>query len=115
MYWQSLWFGVPQSIRRLAGLFLTMSKEITMAALNANNHAAAALKAERERDKIRAMRDYEAETLARQANMMRLRALRLAKESGDAQATMAQRSVKKKAAIRVVTLTQARCRLRKPS
>ena len=55
-----------------------------------NNHMAAALKAERERDKMQAVRDYEAETLARQANMVRLRALRLAKESADAQATTAR-------------------------
>ncbi len=86
-----------------------------MTALKVNNYTAAALKAERERDKIQAMRDYEAEMLARQANMMRLRAIRLAKESGDAQATMAQRPAKKKTAIRVATLTQARGRPRKSS
>ena len=44
------------------------------------HRATAELKAERERDKIQAMRDYEAETFARQANMIRLRALRLAKK-----------------------------------
>src|SRR5512135_2326226 len=54
-----------------------------MSTLKVNSHAAAALKADRERDKIQAMRDHEAETLARQANMMRLRALRLAKENHD--------------------------------
>ena len=86
-----------------------------MTTLKVNNHAAAALKAERERDKIQAVRDYEAETLARQANMMRLRALRLAKESGDSHATAAPRAAKKKAAIRVATLTQARGQLRKSS
>jgi len=60
---------------------------------------AAALKAERERDKTQAMRDYEAEGHARQANMLRLRALRLAKESAAAQAAPARRPAKKGAAI----------------
>jgi hypothetical protein len=81
-----------------------------MSTLKVNSHAAAALKADRERDKIQAMRDYEAETLARQANMMRLRALRLAKENRDAQATTAPRQ--EKTVIRAAALTQARGRLR---
>jgi hypothetical protein len=71
-----------------------------MATLKVNNHAVAALKAERERDKIQAMQEYEAETLARQANMMRLRALRLANESGDAAATTTPPLAKKRTAIR---------------
>lgn len=50
------------------------------------------------------MRDYQAEALARQDNMIRLRALRLAKESVEAQATMVPRPAKKKAMIRVTTL-----------
>jgi hypothetical protein len=37
-----------------------------MATLKVNNHAAAALKAGRERDRIQATRDYEAGMLARQ-------------------------------------------------
>ncbi len=57
---------------------------------------AAALKAERERDKAQAMRDYENEQHARRANMARLRALRLAKERAEADATAAPRSTKKK-------------------
>ena len=57
----------------------------------------AALKAERERDKALAMRDYEAEKIAWQANMMRLRALRLARESADAQATPARQPIAKNA------------------
>jgi hypothetical protein len=44
-------------------------------------------KAERERDQVQALRDYEVEKRAAHANMMRLRALRLAKECADAQAT----------------------------
>jgi hypothetical protein len=111
MYWQSLWFGVPQPICRLAGLFYC-AKGVLMSTLKVNSHAAAALKADRERDKIQAMRDYEAETLARQANMMRLRALRLAKENRDVQATTAPRQAKKKTVIRAAALTQARGRLR---
>ena len=79
------------------------------------NRAAAELKAERERDKIQAMRGYEAETFARQANMIRLRALRLAKESADAQATTGRRPVKKKAANRLSILTQGRGRIRTSS
>ena len=58
----------------------------------------AAMKAERERDKAQAVRDYEAEQLARQANMARLRALRLAQEVAESKATTAPRSAKKKAA-----------------
>jgi hypothetical protein len=41
----------------------------------------AAQRAERERDAAKAMQDYEAEKRAIHANMMRLRALRLAKKS----------------------------------
>jgi hypothetical protein len=44
--------------------------------------AAAALKAERQREMAQATRDYEKEQDARRANMLRLRRLRLAKESG---------------------------------
>ena len=57
----------------------------------------AALKAERERDKAQAMREYEADKTARQANMMRLRALRLMKESVDAQVTPAHQPIAKNA------------------
>ena len=57
------------------------------------------LKAERERDKAQAMRDYEAEGRARHDNMMRLRALRLARESAAARAEPARRPAKQ-AAIR---------------
>ena len=60
-----------------------------MSKLKVNNQTATALKLERERDKVQAWRDYEAETLARRANMMRLRALRLANDGGDAAATTA--------------------------
>lgn len=73
------------------------------------------LKADRERDKVQAMRDYQAEALARQDNMIRLRALRLAKESVEAQATMVPRPAKKKAMIRVTTPARARGPLRKSS
>jgi hypothetical protein len=59
---------------------------------------AAALKAERERDKVQAVQDYEEEQRARQANMARLRGLRLAKERADAQKTAAPRPTNKKAA-----------------
>lgn len=61
------------------------------------------------------MRDYQAEALARQDNMIRLRALRLAKESVETQATMVPRPAKKKAMIRVTTPARARGPLRKSS
>jgi len=47
--------------------------------------SATAKKAERDRDAAQAMREYEAENRATQANMARLRELRLAKERADAQ------------------------------
>lgn len=58
----------------------------------------AAKKAERERDQAQAMREYEAEKRAVQTNMMRLRALRQAKERADAQAPTlrAKKTAKKK-------------------
>jgi hypothetical protein len=45
----------------------------------------AATTAERARDKAQALREYEAEKRAREANTARLRALRLAKEAGEAE------------------------------
>ncbi len=58
----------------------------------------AAAKAERGGDKAAAMREYQAEKLASQANMARLRALRLAKESTGSQPQAARRPAKRKAA-----------------
>jgi hypothetical protein len=52
--------------------------------------SAAATNAERARDKAQALREYEAERLARDANTARLRALRLAKEASEAQDTKTQ-------------------------
>ena len=43
-------------------------------------------KAERDRDAAQAMREYEAEKRAAQANMMRLREMRLAKERAEVKA-----------------------------
>jgi len=60
----------------------------------------AAAKVEREREKTEAMREYQAEKLASQANMARLRALRLAKERTDSELQAAQRPAKRKAANR---------------
>jgi hypothetical protein len=59
---------------------------------------AAAVKADREREKTEAMREYQAEKLASHANMVRLRALRLARESAASQPRAAQRTAKRKAA-----------------
>jgi hypothetical protein len=82
---------------RLAGSLLR-EKGSTMTTVKPNSNAAA-LKAERERDKAQAMREYEAEAQARQANMMRLRALRLARENALAQAAPARRPIKKRQAV----------------
>jgi len=60
----------------------------------------AAAKAERERDKSEAMREYQTEKLASQANMARLRALRLAKESSESQPQAVARTAKRKTASR---------------
>ena len=59
---------------------------------------AAAKKAGRERDALKAVRDYEAEKRRVDANTERLRALRLAKEADDAAAAAAQPAAKPKAA-----------------
>lgn len=61
---------------------------------------AAALKAERERDKAQALKDYEDEQRALRTNMARLRALRLAKKRTESKTTTAPRSARKKAAAR---------------
>jgi hypothetical protein len=60
----------------------------------------AATKAERERNKSEAMREYQTEKLASQANMARLRALRLARECADSQPQAAPRPAERKAASR---------------
>ncbi|HZD91938.1 MAG TPA: transcriptional regulator [Pseudolabrys sp.] len=57
-----------------------------MTTLKRDPAAIAEKKAERDRDAAQAMADYEADKRATQANMTRLRALRLAKERADAQA-----------------------------
>jgi len=57
--------------------------------------SAAAKKAERDRDAAQALRDYDAEKRAAQANMVRLRALRLAEERAEEQAPAPRRSRKK--------------------
>jgi len=75
---------------------------------------AAALKAERERDKAQAMREYVAEKNAWQANLLRLRALRLmresmpVRESTPVEATPARRPIAKKAPIRKPSPTRTR-------
>jgi hypothetical protein len=59
----------------------------------------AAAKVERERDKSEAMREYQIEKLASQANMARLRALRLARENAVSQLQAAQRRAKRPAGV----------------
>jgi hypothetical protein len=72
-------------------------EEIVMTAnlKDARQLAAVAAKEDRARDAAQAMRDYEAERLALLVNTARLRALRLAKEAGNAHETKAQRPAKK--------------------
>jgi len=48
----------------------------------------ARVKAERERDQVSAMREYQAEQLAVQNRTAKLRALRLAKEAADREAAL---------------------------
>ncbi len=57
---------------------------MTTRSSDVRQRSAAAVKAEREQDKARAMREYQAERLALLANTARLRALRLAKEGAAA-------------------------------
>jgi hypothetical protein len=62
-------------------------EELAMATISKDaqqRSAAAAVKAERALDKVAAMQEYEAEQIALRANTARLRALRLAKEVGNA-------------------------------
>lgn len=58
----------------------------------------AAAKAERERDKTEAMREYQSESRASLDNMARLRALRLAKENAESQPQAAALPAMRKAA-----------------
>jgi hypothetical protein len=58
--------------------------------------AAAALKAERQRDMAKATREYEKEQDARRANMLRLRGLRLLRECAQAEAEAATQQTGKK-------------------
>jgi hypothetical protein len=101
MYWQSGWFagsaadrqfGARTRYLRRKGKEKPMTKAVKSAATGA------ALKTERERDKAQALQDYENEHRARQANMARLRGLRLAKERADAKKAAAPRPARKKAA-----------------
>lgn len=61
---------------------------------------AAAEKAGREREAAQAMREYQAERARVDANTIRLRELRLAKEAADAEAAAAVAAAKPKAAPR---------------
>jgi hypothetical protein len=76
--------------------------------MNTAKPNAAALKAERDRDKVQAMREYEADERAWQANLLRLRALRLARERTLVEATPARRPVAKKAPSRKPSPTRMR-------
>jgi hypothetical protein len=82
--------------------FLGTSKEQTMPTLKSEQQLvqAAAKKAERERDAVQAMRDYEAEKRTAHANMMRLRALREAREAAGAQAERKKSAAKEASATR---------------
>jgi hypothetical protein len=64
--------------------------------------AAAAKKAHRDRDALQAVRDYAAEKARIDANTLRLRALRLEKEAGDAKAEAEAAAQKKPRARKAV-------------
>src|SRR3974390_419315 len=100
MYWQSFMVREPR-VEPWGFLLLCPWKEELRAIFqDAKQSPIAAAKAERERDKTEAMREYQAEKLASQANMARLRALRLANEGAVPRATAAQLPAKRKAASR---------------
>jgi hypothetical protein len=67
---------------------------------DAKRSTMAAAKADREREKTEAMREYQAGKVAAQANMARLRALRLAKESTASPPQAAPRPAPRKATAR---------------
>jgi hypothetical protein len=104
MYWQNCMIREPR-VGTWGSSLLHLSKEEPMAILqDAKRSLVAAAKADREREKTEAMREYQAEKVAAQANMARLRALRLAKESVKestaSQPQAAPRAAKRKAANR---------------
>ena len=72
--------------------------------------AAAAQKAHREQDAVKALRDYAAEKARVDANTIRLRGLRLEKEAAEARAA-AEHAEQKKAD----TAARKRVRVRRPS
>ncbi len=74
---------------------------------------ATAKKQDREREASQAMREYRAENARVDANTARLRALRLAKETAEAQTAVAALPPKKKAAARTPSAAQGRTRSRK--
>jgi hypothetical protein len=98
MYWQSFMVREPR-VEAWGSLLLRLSKEKPMTILqDAKQSLVAAAKAERERDKTEAMREYQTESRASLANMARLRALRLAKEGTAPPPQAAPRPAKRKAA-----------------
>jgi hypothetical protein len=98
MYRQSFMVREPR-VYTWGSLIGAPSKEDPMTTLqDAKQSQVAAAKAERESDKAAAMREYQAEKLASQANMARLRALRLANANADSQPQAAQRPAKRKVA-----------------
>lgn len=76
--------------------------------------AAAAVKASRDQDALKALRDYAAEKARVDANTMRLRALRLEKEAADARAA-AELAGQKKAAGPMPKRARVRSRSGKPA
>jgi hypothetical protein len=98
MYWQSFMVREPR-VETWGSSLLRLSKEEPMTILqDAKQSLVAAAKAERERDKTEAMREYQTENRASLANMARLRALRLAKENIDSQPQAVPPPAKRKAA-----------------
>jgi hypothetical protein len=101
MYWQSVWFeGPAPDWARDCFLFHTprplddrmssgispMEPAMTSTKSLEQRLAAAAKKANRDRDAVQAMKEYAAEKARVDANTLRLRAMRLEKEAADAKA-----------------------------
>jgi hypothetical protein len=100
MYWQCFMVREPRVDTWGSSLLRLFKREPMTTFQDSKQSSIAAAKADREREKTEAMREYQAEKLASQANMARLRALRLAKESTDSQLQAARRPAKRKAANR---------------
>ncbi len=103
MYWQSLWSeSRARSARDFCNIgncgneliFVAGDPDMTAEKSVERRMLATAQKAKREQDAIAALKEYRAERARVDANMLRLRALRLAKQAADAKILAAGRTKK---------------------